>query len=209
MTEPNSDNSGLSRRGFIEKSVIYSGGLLSFINLPRPKTWAAVEASGDPLTFTQEQWQAVEAITGRILPTDEDPGAIEANCVNFIDKALANEDQGQKSIYDTGLPGLDSVCRARFQKSFIDLSEAEQDDILASLESDTAEGWPADSGSSAAFFATIRAHTLTGFLADPKYGGNHNYEGWKLLGYPGPRHHAGGFTPEQMLGKTSIQSVWE
>ncbi len=51
-------------------------------------------------------------------------------------------------------------------------------------------------------------HTIIGFLADPKYGGNRDYVGWKLLGYPGPRHARGGYTPEQMLGKEKITAIW-
>ena len=68
-----------------------------------------------------------------------------------------------------------------------------------------ARGPPASSG---AFFASVRAHTILGFLADPKYGGNRDFAGWKLVGYPGPRHHLGGYTPDQMLGRARIKAVW-
>ena len=54
----------------------------------------------------------------------------------------------------------------------------------------------------------MRLHTIYGFLADPRYGGNRSYVGWKLMGYPGPRHHRGGYTPEQMLGKAKIEPIW-
>ena len=60
------------------------------------------------------------------------------------------------------------------------------------------------------FFETLRSHTLiTGFLADPKYGGNRNFVGWKHVGYPGPSHALGGYSEEQMLGKAPVSGVWE
>ena len=40
------------------------------------------------------------------------------------------------------------------------------------------------------------------------YGGNRDYAGWKLLGFPGPRHEFGGYTPGQMLGTEEIETVW-
>ena len=58
------------------------------------------------------------------------------------------------------------------------------------------------------FFETVRAHTLIGFLADPSYGGNRGHAGWRVSGYPGPRHHQGGYTPQQMLGRAPIRPVW-
>lgn len=209
MTQSDSFHSNISRRDFLSQGAIYGGTLWALLNVPRPKALAAAHASSDPVTFTASQWKTVEAITGRIIPTDDEPGAIEANCVNFIDKVLANEDKAQKTVYDTGLPALDKVSEERYESTFIELDGAHQDEVLASLEADAAEGWPESAGSAAAFFATVRAHTLIGFLSDPKYGGNHDHVGWKLIGYPGPRHHAGGFTPEQMQGKAPIKAVWE
>ncbi len=32
-------------------------------------------------------------------------------------------------------------------------------------------------------------NTVEGFLADPVYGGNRDFIGWKLIGFPGPRYN--------------------
>jgi gluconate 2-dehydrogenase gamma chain len=32
-------------------------------------------------------------------------------------------------------------------------------------------------------------NTRNGFLSDPIYGGNRDFAGWKLLGFPGPRYN--------------------
>ena len=37
------------------------------------------------------------------------------------------------------------------------------------------------------FFALVRTHTIQGTFCDPFYGGNENFVGWDLLGYPGVR----------------------
>ena len=45
-------------------------------------------------------------------------------------------------------------------------------------------------GSSATFFTLVRTHTWQGMFGDPFYGGNANFIGWDLIGYPGVRSAA-------------------
>ena len=201
-------NSKLTRRDFLRDTTLYGGGLWISLQLPRPNAARAAAESGEPAVLTPAEWQTVEAITGRIIPTDAEPGAIEARCVNFIDKALANEDAQARPLYALGVAGTHAAAQQRFGRPFVKLTPAEQDELLILLEEGRAAGWPEGPVSSAAFFATVRAHTIIGFLADPKYGGNHDFAGWKVVGYPGPRHHVGGYTPDQMLGRAKIKTVW-
>ena len=200
--------SGLSRREFFLQSGLYGGSLWMLLNMPRPRAVRAAQESTRRAVLSEAQWKTVEAVTGRIIPTDHEPGAIEANCVNFIDKALAHEDAKAKPIYERGLVGLDLVAKEKFAKPFVALAPEQQDDVLAALESGKAEGWPSGAVTAAEFFATIRVHTIVGFLADPKYGGNRCYAGWKVLGYPGGGHHMGGYSPGQMMGEEKIKTVW-
>lgn len=199
----------ITRRDFLLQSALYGGALWAALNVPRPRALAAAAASTKPLVLTPEQWTLVEAISGRIIPSDDEPGAVEAGVVNFIDKALANEDQALAPVYAAGLPGVDAVAKARFQKSFVALAPADQDVVLAALESGDAAGWPKIPVPAKDFFAAVRAHTVFGFLCDPSYGGNRDYVGWQVVGYPGRQHHRGGYTPEQMLGKEPIVPVWK
>ena len=37
----------------------------------------------------------------------------------------------------------------------------------------------------AVFFATLLHNTVEGYFADPVYGGNRDYAGWKMVGFPG------------------------
>jgi len=199
----------LSRRDFLLRSALYGGAAWAALNVPRPRALAAAAASDTPVVLTAAQWKTVEAISGRIIPSDADPGAIEAGVVNFIDKALAHEDAALKPVYAVGLAGVDAVATNRFKKPFVDLAANEQDEVLTALESGKGDGWPKGPVAAADFFTAVRAHTVFGFLCDPAYGGNRDWAGWKVAGYPGRQHHRGGYTQDQMLGKDPIVPAWK
>src|SRR5262245_34753248 len=198
----------ISRRDLLVGGVVYGSSLWMLLELPRPLAARAAATSSRPLVLTEASWKTVEAITARIIPTDEGPGAVEAGCTNFIDKALAHEDAALKPVYKVGIAGVDAVSRTRFGHPFVQLSAEQQDEVLAALESGKADGWPAKDLPSAKFFEAVRAHTIIGFVADPKYGGNRGWVGWKTLGYPGGGHHLGGYSPAQLMGKEKIKAAW-
>ena len=63
--------------------------------------------------------------------------------------------------------------------------------MLIDVETGSATGSGAGfAGSSAQFFAMVLNHTRQGTFGDPYYGGNANFVGWDLLGYPGRADHA-------------------
>ena len=195
----------LSRRAFLAGSA----GLWIAVSLPRPLAAAAAQAHKSPRVLTAREWQQVEAISARILPTDELPGAVEAGCVNFIDKALAAEDAAALPAYRAALRELDRVCRGTETRGFVELAPARQDDVLAALEEGRLSGWDADVADSAVFFATIRMHTILGFVLDPRHGGNRDYVGWQVMGYPGPPHQLGGAQADQLIGKVPFEPIWK
>ncbi len=198
----------MSRREFLERTVQGSALLWVSQGLARPLAARAASQSQEPAALSATEWKAVDAIAARILPTDQDPGAREAGCVNFIDKALANEDAMILPLYQMSLAALEGHCQAVFKNTFAGLSEEQQDKVLTQVESGQISDWPRGPIRPRAFFATVRFHTLVGFAANPSYGGNQDYVGWKVMGFPGPRHQLGGGTPEQMVGRQKIPTVW-
>jgi hypothetical protein len=192
----------LTRRDFLRDTTIYGGGLWISLSLPRPSTARAAAESSQRAVLTETEWATVEAITGRIIHTDHEPGAIEAGCVNFIDKALANEDSQARPLYAIGIAGTEQVAQRRFGRAFPKLAPAEKDLVLVALEQGEALGWPEGPVSSGAFFATVRAHH-PGLLADPKYGGNRDSPA--EVGYP-VRATPHGYTPTR-LGRAKIKTV--
>jgi hypothetical protein len=72
-------------------------------------------------------------------------------------------------------------------KPFAELTPLEQDSVLGDVESGAATGGGRFTASSAQFFAMMLNHTRQGTFGDPYYGGNANFVGWDLIGYPGVR----------------------
>jgi gluconate 2-dehydrogenase gamma chain len=198
-------DTALSRRDFLAGSA----GLWIAVSIPRVGAAEAAARDEMPRALNPREWAAVEAITARILPTDDTPGALEAGCVNFIDKALATEDADALPRYRAALRELDRVRRARFEAGFVELAPERQDAVLSDLELGRLEGWRDEVASSQAFFATVRMHTIMGFVFPPRHGGNRDYVGWKTMGFPGPVHHLGGSLPEHMSGELAFVPIWE
>ena len=134
--------------------------------------------------FNQEDAATIAAFTERLMPGAEGkPGARDAAVLNYIDLALAGAYADLQEFYRRGLAQLDVYCRKTYDKSFRQLEPRRQDEVIAALEDGkaTAFTWPA----AQEFFNTIRTHTMEGMFADPIYGGNKDFAGWKLVGFPG------------------------
>jgi gluconate 2-dehydrogenase gamma chain len=135
-------------------------------------------------TLTAVEGEALRAIVARLIPTDGNgPGAAEARSAQYIDRALGGFLAPSRDAYRVGLAALDGYARASRKASFAQLSGAEQDAVLRELETDTAAGF----AGSAIFFNLLLTHTIQGTFGDPYYGGNANFVGWDLIGYPGVR----------------------
>ena len=136
----------------------------------------------------------VAAFTERLMPGARGkPGASDAGVLNYIDLALAGAYADLQDFYRRGLAQLDQYCRKTYSEPFARLSAAQQDEVITALEEGKATGftWPA----AQAFFNTLRTHTIEGMFADPIYGGNKDFAGWRLVGFPGAQAI---FTPADM-----------
>jgi gluconate 2-dehydrogenase gamma chain len=164
-------------------------GLLS--DVAAPPLEAVQQPPAAPGRDVREQLTAAEAdtlnaIVARIIPTDDrGPGASEARAGRYIDRALGGALADSRQAYTAGLAAVDAYARSSRGAPFHRLSAADQDSFLTEVERGTVPGF-AGRGS-AAFFEMVRAHTIQGTFGDPYYGGNANFVGWDLLGYPGLR----------------------
>ncbi len=146
--------------------------------------------------LTAAEADLLEVICSRIIPSDENgPGAREARAAHFIDRALGGALAASKPAYTAGFAALDRYARSSRGKPFLELPERDQDSVLIDVETGAATGFQ---GSPAAFFAMVRTHTLQGTFGDPYYGGNANFVGWDLIGYPGVRTNVS--ADDQRLG---------
>jgi gluconate 2-dehydrogenase gamma chain len=125
--------------------------------------------------LTAAEAATLAAVCARIVPTDASgPGAAEARASVYIDRALGGWLAPSREDYRAGLAAIDAAARARGGTRFVDLAIVEQDAVLASLDQTP-------------FFGLVRTHTIQGTFCDPAYGGNANFIGWDLIGYPGVR----------------------
>lgn len=197
----------LSRRGLLKGAVAatavtplaLSGGALAQIApaepaAPPPAITPPVQSpSTTTTTFRLEAREAltaterdtVEAIVARIIPTDElGPGAAEARAAYYIDRALSGALASSRGAYASGLAAIDEYALSTRGSVFVALSETDQDAILTEMQANTATGFFPNSAS---FFELIRTHTIQGTFCDPYHGGNADFIGWDLIGYPGAR----------------------
>jgi gluconate 2-dehydrogenase gamma chain len=170
--------------------------------------------SMDLIFFNELEAQTVEAVAARIIPGDAtDPGAREAGVVTYIDRSLAGFLRDLQTFYRRALQELDDYSRDRHNGPFRELTEGDQDRVLAELDSvATIETESREYGTDALqdenkevdesestllirFFSIVREHVLQGTFCDPAYGGNRDTVGWKMVGFPGAQW---GYSAEQM-----------
>jgi gluconate 2-dehydrogenase gamma chain len=140
--------------------------------------------------LTHAEYLTVGAACERILPRDEDPGALDLDVPVYIDRMLALDDYRHwADSFRAGLVALEVESQGRCGKPFHLAGAVEQDDILEAWQ----DGTPAQSE-----FVRMLVHlTLEGAFGDPSHGGNKNGLGWRLIGFqpgePMPSlHHSPG-----------------
>jgi gluconate 2-dehydrogenase gamma chain len=149
-----------------------------------PATTAQSHGAGHGAFLNDDDAATVAAFAERLMPgAPGKPGARDAGVLNYIDLALAGAYADLQDFYRRGLAALEAYCRKTNDASFVKLSAAKQDEVITALEQGKATGftWP----TAQAFFNTVRTHTMEGMFADPVYGGNKDFAGWVLVGFPG------------------------
>jgi gluconate 2-dehydrogenase gamma chain len=140
-------------------------------------------------TLTAAEADILEAICARLIPSDEKgPGAAEARAAHYIDRSLTGPLRTSRDAYAAGLAAIDAYAQQTKGAPFVQLSPRDQDSVVTDVENNVAPGFMPDAAS---FFNLVRTHTIQGTFCDPYYGGNANFVGWDLIGYPGLRMTAG------------------
>jgi gluconate 2-dehydrogenase gamma chain len=181
-------NDHLTRREMLQRL----GGMIALaagapIPLRSQARTQGLNAVGNALiSLSSAEAETLRAIIARLIPADENgPGALEARADRFIDRALAGALKNQRSLYTSGLAAVDAYAKSSKGSAFAKLPAAEQDAILREMQANRATGFPEQG--SGQFFNLVRTHTIQGTFSDPFYGGNENFIGWELIGYPGAR----------------------
>jgi gluconate 2-dehydrogenase gamma chain len=171
----------------------------------------AARAGASNAFLAPEEMAFVSAAVARLIPGDAlGPGADQAGVPTFIDLQLAGpygraerwymqgpwpsgvDSQGYQlrytpaQVYRQAIAGIDAHCRKQYRQPFAKLGAEQQDAVLHALEDGKVDLGDLPSKT---FFNLLWQNTQEGYLADPAYGGNRDFAGWKLIGFPGPRYN--------------------
>jgi Gluconate 2-dehydrogenase subunit 3 len=160
----------VSRREFVAGvSALAAVWMVAGAGCTRDASWG--DGSTKLVHFSPGDAAQLDAISARILPSDGTPGAREAGVVYFMDQSLKGFAKDQAPLFASGLKSLvESVTKRHGSAAtFASLTAEQQDAMLREIEKTD-------------FFGSVRFATLAGFLSLPKYGGNRDYVGWKMIG---------------------------
>jgi gluconate 2-dehydrogenase gamma chain len=167
------------RRRFLKTVGVVAGGTSVLSGCRNaPKAWRFL---------TDEEAKTVMAIGEQIIPADQDPGATQAGCTNFIDKQLVGPYKRYQSAYRAGIAGVHQTAAAMFGGRFESLEWDKQTAVLKALESGKAPGVTWQNRSSPEFFEMIRDHVMQGFYGSPRHGGNRDYVSYRMIGIDFPQ----------------------
>ena len=173
------------------------------VDMPMPSDKRALQF------FSPQEYRTVAALAERIFPADASgPGATDLHVADYIDGRLAGAfgwgarmykqgpflkpetsghgwqvPQTPRDAYRDSLQAVDDFSNATYGALAANLPADRQDDLLRDIEA----GKPTNFNvlEPKAFFAFFLAHVNEGLFADPRYGGNAQLAGWKLVGFPG------------------------
>lgn len=177
--------SELTRREALQ-AVAATVGAFTWTAADVRRAVAAVRAAPalqfEPKFFTAAEWSAVRLLVDLIIPRDARSGsATEAGVPEFMD-FLLQENTGMQTPMRGGLAWLDTECRERFGRVFVDCDDAQRRAVLDDV------AWPArarpEVSHGVAFFSRFRDLTASGFwssetgIRDLRYQGNTAVPEW-------------------------------
>lgn len=146
---PAADGAGAAHGGHMHPSV--------------PQAEPAAMASA-PQFFSLPEYRTVEMLTELIIPTDDQPGAKEAQVARYIDfvvfSAAEFEPQLQKE-WTEGLATLDKLSQQEHGHAFRDLTPAQQEGLLTAMS--LPEHDPKATHEALAFYRRVKEMTVEGF----------------------------------------------
>lgn len=130
--------------------------------------------------FTAQERATLRAVVDRLIPADEfSPAASECGVLDYFERCLNEWNQGDLPLLRSSLAALETEAQKQ-GGDFAALDASAQDALLEAMEAGQFPQADAQAG-----FNRLLRLTLEGMFSDPYYGGNRNYVGWDLIGYPG------------------------
>ncbi len=114
-----------------------------------------VPAPSKPTFFQPSEFHTMEALSERIIPRSDTPGAKDAGVALLIDKAIV-ADPTLVQPFRSGLADLNAISIGSYGKEFAVLTETQQIAVLMPLSLD-------DSSSMGKFFAMVKDMTVDAY----------------------------------------------
>ena len=156
--------------------------------------------------FTEEEARTIVAFAEQIIPADSDPGATDANVINFIDKQLVSHYLRFQEEYRKGIPAIEKSSSEIHGKAFYELGWKTQTKFMEQMESGELPEKNWQNINQRNFFRMVMDHSLQGFYGSPRHGGNKDYVSYKMiqLDYP-PVLGQNRYNTESVSGKTHVK----
>jgi gluconate 2-dehydrogenase gamma chain len=218
-------NRRFDRRTFLKSAVAGSAAAVSVTlpqSAEAQQKPAAPTASPPPSPgyayLNLEEQAFIEAVVDHMIPADEfSPKGTDIGINVYIDRALAGgwgkgerlymqgpwkqgvPSQGYQlpltpaELYRAGIAAANAACVKTYGKTFDKLTPDQRQEFLVGWQAGKV---PFENGPPPrVFFGVLYQNVMEGMFADPIYGGNKDFAGWRLIGFPGAQPL---FTPEDM-----------
>jgi gluconate 2-dehydrogenase gamma chain len=139
-------------------------GLLKMPGMQDEKAGATASSPYVPQFFNPEEFQTLEILTEMIIPTDDTPGAKEAQVANYIDFVVLSAAEFKPSLQRQWLAGLEFLDReslAQFGKPFREGSEPDRTNLLTLMSAPERDPKLHHDGFD--FFVVLKEMTVEGF----------------------------------------------
>lgn len=180
-----------------------TGGSAAAMAGMAPARHAFAQLDSEPwyfLTDTEARW--IAGIVDVFIPEDEFPSASQAGVVDYIDLQMATGYGNGEGLYLQG-PFPEGTPEQGYQLPLTpsELLRAGLEGLAAESEAEIWTLGPQERArfvealserqgtlgdvSAQVFFNELLSLANQGYFADPLYLGNHDYAGWKMVGFPG------------------------
>ena len=146
--------------------------------------------------FTDDEARWTAAVADVFIPQDEFPSASQAGVVDFIDFQMATAYGAGEGLYlDPPFPA-GALAEQGYQLEFTPaqllrqgIEQARRLGDIATMDAparaDHVEEMSKRDDITGTLIAELWKLTKQGYFADPIYLGNHDYAGWRMVGFPG------------------------
>lgn len=179
---PDPETGGLSAQPEFDRRTLLRSSVSAAL-LPLIASSCTSVPPPPPRALSPELASTLDAFADRIIPADANgPGAAASGVGDYINRSLLEWNQADLPLLSAGLQALETQASAAHPgKRFTTLDPAQQDALLLAMEAGELSGF----ANSQQVFNRLHRLVLEGMFSDPYYGGNRDYAGWDLIGYPG------------------------